>query len=802
MKASRFLRPPLAVLLLLLAGLWSAPLQADPLNADLTGYRAQRGLSAAAANDVLTVQWEGDGGSELRLQFVIAGGTPTIRELAIRPRGGRWRTLMTNVTPEFRVVSGLRRVTAQQLRPESLAALGVDITPELTAAWNLRGNREKEFDWLKVAVNSGQLTSAMIDELKWEAFWDAPLHIEGSEIRPRGYTGALPPPDGILQQPGLPRKPEEVVRATATYRAAGCEIRTNGARLEISFPGVELGIFEGKLQYDIYKGSNLIRQMVLAKTDHPSAAFKYDGGLKGLPIGPAARVVWRDLANRWQDYQFGGPVSLGAAIVKGSNRLIAAELPGGAIAAFPAPHSFYWARQQETVLGYGWYRKDSDATFSFGLRQAEKEEEIEFLHNFALYSARPGTWQRMPVFLYVSPDSGQAAVDAALAFTRGDRFKALPGYKVMGTHYHASLVRRLRESGGVDNRNSDIEAFKAAGIDIQAIIDTGDGEGASDDEAFLKGLADYYDAARRQSDKNFLTMPNNESLGSGLHGGITGHSDLLLSKPLFWLPKRAPGQPLVEPHPVYGKVYNIGSPDDMMKVTELENALIFMPHPRSKGSTGYPDALKDTPYFIHENYRGLGYRWGMGIDASEVRLGDYRFLTLWDELNNWMAGHNAPPKYSITIAETNSGPRGKSASDDIYGVSPVNYVKLDRLPTVDDMSPIINALKRGDYFMTSGEVLIASFAVEGSGDRRTVVAEVEWTFPLDFVEVVWGDGEKTDRQIVATTEQPPFGRKQFRIPFDASGKKWMRFAAWDVATNGAMTQPIPLNGMGAAPAGR
>ncbi len=70
----------------------------------------------------------------------------------------------------------------------------------------------------------------------------------------------------------------------------------------------------------------------------------------------------------------------------------------------------------------------------------------------------------MPVFLYISPDSGQAALDAALAFTRGDRFKPLPGYKVMGTHYHVEMVRRLRESGGLDNRLNDIEATKGAGI--------------------------------------------------------------------------------------------------------------------------------------------------------------------------------------------------------------------------------------------------------------------------------------------------------------------------------------------------
>ena len=90
-------------------------------------------------------------------------------------------------------------------------------------------------------------------------------------------------------------------------------------------------------------------------------------------------------------------------------------------------------------------------------------------------------------------------------------------------------------------------------------------------------------------------------------------------------------------------------------------------------------------------------------------------------------------------------------------------------------------MKRGDYFVTSGEVLISDYAVEGTGNQRTIAAEVEWTFPLDFVEVVWGDGQKTDRQIISTTDLPAFGKKRFQIPFNAAGKKWVRFAAWDVA---------------------
>ena len=84
------------------------------------------------------------------------------------------------------------------------------------------------------------------------------------------------------------------------------------------------------------------------------------------------------------------------------------------------------------------------------------------------------------------------------------------------------------------------------------------------------------------------------------------------------------------------------------------------------------------------------------------------------------------------------------------------------------------------------------FSAGAEIDRRTIAADVEWTFPLSFVEVVWGDGKKIDRQIVPATDLGAFGAKHFSIPFDAAGKAWVRFAVWDSAGNGAFVQPIWL----------
>jgi hypothetical protein len=135
----------------------------------------------------------------------------------------------------------------------------------------------------------------------------------------------------------------------------------------------------------------------------------------------------------------------------------------------------------------------------------------------------------------------------------------------------------------------------------------------------------------------------------------------------------------------------------------------------------------------------------------------------------------------------------KYPDDETFPQLMVNYVKLDRVPKFKDgWASVTNALRAGDYFVTSGEVLVRNWAVEGSGAKRTYSAEVEWTFPPEFAELVWSDGKKVDRQVIEMKDAMPFGSRKFRIPFEAEGKRWVRFALWDSAGNGAFTQPVHL----------
>lgn len=730
---------------------------AEPMMCNMSPYKAAAGLSAVNANDTLTLSWTGDSDHELRLSFGIVSGTPVIRELDIR-RGedGAWTTVAANLAPEFKVISGVRRISNQQLAP--LRDLGVKLTNDVVARF------------------------------RWDSFWDAPLDLEA----PVGRSGNPPPAEGVADSPGLPRNSDEIKEAVAAFRVTGCEVRTNGGRIEVSFPGVTLGVFTGALQYTIFRGTNLIQEELLATTNQEWVAYKYDAGLKGFTVGTGSRVVWKDTSNRWQESRLGNARNGQEVDLKAANRLVVAEKRGsGSIAVFPPPHNFFWAREIAVNLGYNWYRRDDTNSFSIGIRQATHEDESENQANFALYSARPGTTQHMTMFIYPSTGLATSAFDAALAFTHGDRYKPLPGYQVMNHHYHMDLGQRLGEAGSLDGEIPDLVALKALGINIVSQIDSiHDGanlstSAAASETSPLEIRYDSIEGANRHSDSTFLVLPSQEFYGSPLGG----HTDLLFSHPVYWLVGRAAGQPLVDQDEKYGKIYHIGNADDLMEMARREDILINMPHPRTKGSTGFPDAIKDLPYFNDPHYQGIGFRWGMGLDRSERRLCEYRCQPLIDEMSNWVVNKTIPLKNILSISEV----RHMQPGDEIYSSAPVTYVRLPSLPQGEDHSAVIRALMRGESFVSSGEVLMPSFSITGSGTQRLLVPEFEWTFPLDFIEVIWGDGMTIGRQVIPTTDLPPMTRRHFNIPFNTVGKKWIRIAAWDSAGNGAMGQPMRIN---------
>jgi hypothetical protein len=372
-----------------------------------------------------------------------------------------------------------------------------------------------------------------------------------------------------------------------------------------------------------------------------------------------------------------------------------------------------------------------------------------------------------------------------MAYTRGDHFKPIAGYKTMVNHFHLRFTERQRASGSLDNTFQDLMVMRSVGINIVGLSDFhGDLRGNDTGAGRFEDQRDYAIASQKASDKDFLVTPWEEP--SAYFGG---HYNILFPKNVYWSKRREANQPFTENMSPFGKVYHTGNAEEVQQMLDAENGYWFHAHPRTKGTTGYPDAIFDKPYVKNDRYLGIAFKPGMGQDLSEERLCEWRCFDAIDTMNNLYSNSSLRPKYLIADVDTYR----KGPEDDIYPGHPVSYVKLDRLPgPTADWTPILRALRNGEFWVTTGEVLITNYAVEGAGNQRTISANLEWTYPLEFVEVVWGDGKKIDRQIFRATDTMPHSSKKFSIPFDATGKTWVRFAAWDSAGNGAFVQPVWL----------
>ena len=87
----------------------------------------------------------------------------------------------------------------------------------------------------------------------------------------------------------------------------------------------------------------------------------------------------------------------------------------------------------------------------------------------------------------------------------------------------------------------------------------------------------------------------------------------------------------------------------------------------------------------------------------------------------------------------------------------------------------------------SGETL----KLDASG-RAKLKANLTWTFPMAFAEVITGDGKQVYRQRIDLTKTGAFGKQTLKTTLDLSGKTWARLEAWDVAANGVISQPVWL----------
>src|SRR5262249_9647299 len=119
---------------------------------------------------------------------------------------------------------------------------------------------------------------------------------------------------------------------------------------------------------------------------------------------------------------------------------------------------------------------------------------------------------------------------------------------------------------------------------------------------------DYAEACLRASDKDFLVLPWEEPCF--VYFG--GHQNFMFPKRVYYSKVRTEGQPLTEIDPVYGKVYHLGSATDVQQLLDAEDGYWSTSHPRTKGSTGYPDGYWDKSFAKNDRYLGVGFTQAMG----------------------------------------------------------------------------------------------------------------------------------------------------------------------------------------------
>ena len=388
----------------------------------------------------------------------------------------------------------------------------------------------------------------------------------------------------------------------------------------------------------------------------------------------------------------------------------------------------------------------------------------------------------MAVYYYLSAKSTVPTQEAVLAYTHDDVFKPLPGFKVMAGHFHLDFNEQLRDRGTLDYQPPWVAVFRALGINILYLGDFHDDSHPNDPgpERFKEQKA-YFEGAQRVSDRDFLVMPAEEP-----NAYFGGHWWLLTPKPVYFshAEPRPAGQPFMENDPTYGEVYHVGSSADILNMVNREHGILWTTHPRTKSSEGYPDAYKDQPFFQSDRFIGASWE-SLPVDLSEKEECEVRCFGTQDDMSNWA------PKAKFMIAEGDT--YTKWPDDETYPQLAINYIKLDKVPLYNESwAPIIDGMQRGEFYGTTGEVLFHQWGVEGSGARSVYSANIEYTYPLEFADLVWSDGTKVEHKYVDLTDTTPFGTREFKIPFDATGKKWVRFSVWDSAGNGAWVQPTNL----------
>lgn len=560
------------------------------------------------------------------------------------------------------------------------------------------------------------------------------------------------------------------------------KVTSEGSRTKVIVSGTSAGEFSGSLELTFYNGSPLMNVASVMGSERDSLAIIYDAGLV------SKKAIWKEIF--WADPQD----FIQAAKVDWASpsrdlavkyRTIIGESNGGSLAVFPPPHQYFYPLDNAYNLKFTWYGSNYRGMipeYGMGIRHDLMGDR----RHVPWFNAPPNTNQRLNFFVVLSTEKDGSVIEEVKKFTNEDAFRPLSGYKTMASHFHTEHIDDVLTHKPLPEIPGHVKALRDMGVNIMHLGEFHlAGNPRDPGPRRLPEFQLMFEECARLSSGDFLMLPGEEP---NSHFG--GHWMNIFPKPVYWIMSREAGQPFVEEVPGFGKVYRVGNKEEMLRLLETENGLAWTAHARTKGSTGFPDQYKEEEFFHSDRFFGAAWK-SIPADLSQPRLGK-RVLDLMDDMANW--GHR---KYAIGEADL-----FKLEPDyEIYGHMNINYLQMDKLPKFEDgWQPVLDAMEAGKFFVTTGEILLPEFKVNGKGSGETlkvdgkaeVELEIDWTFPLNFVEIISGDGNKVYREKINLEDTQAFGKQTFNFTADLAGRSWVRLEVWDVAANGAFTQFVWL----------
>jgi len=585
-----------------------------------------------------------------------------------------------------------------------------------------------------------------------------------------------------------PRRPHETF--AAVLKREKVRVQSQSRRGTVILGGLSAGPFRGDLRITVYVGCRLLHIEAVVSTDKEDCAFLYDAGLAG-PTPDWKTVAWVDTDDHLR--RVSATSEKAAAPVAVRHRTLVAESAGGSVAVFPPPHRYIYPLDFADNFKLVWHGRGfhgQGAGWGFGIRQPPEGDG----RWVPWVNAPPRTRQHLSTFYLLSGGDARTAIEQVRRYTHGDRFPKLAGHRTFTSHYHIEHTLDFREqqrrqkTDGVPKGLEEppfVKTFKAHGVDIVHLAEFHVAHTPQLNAERLALLRTLHNECRRLSDEQFLVLPGEEP---NVHLG--GHWVSLFPRPVYWHLHPPPGTPFAREVKDVGTIYAVHSARDVLRLMEQENGLMWTAHPRTKGSYGFPDRYRDQDFYKSPHFLGAGWK-NMPADYSQPRLG-VRALDVLNDMANW-----GQRKYLVGEVDIFK----VLPSQELYGHSNITYLKLEQLPRFDDgWQPVLDALRRGSFFVSTGEILLPEFRVAGKesgqilplGGAATVevTARLDWTFPPAFAEVIWGDGVKVQRKRVDLSDGAAFSGMVLRVPVDLRGAKWVRLEAWDIAANGAFSQPV------------